>query len=264
MTEADDTLVETPLALGSGTLTSYGTDVGTGGQDRTGPEGAAIDGSTVTLLGNSWKAIVLPEPITVAEGTVLRFDYASDKIAEIVGIGLDSDAQARNGGSAVFQIAGTQNFSIGDQSYRDYTAPGTTASFEIDLSGFAGQTFDRLVAFHDQDRDPASSEGIFSNVRLAAPAGANAAPVAADDAAEVAQGSTLTIQAADLLADDADADGDALTLTAGVEPDRRHRRARGRSRDPSRPPRASRVPRASSTPCPTGAAGSTPARSPSR
>ena len=214
VTQADDTLVETPLALGAGTLTSYGTDVGTNGQDRTGPEGAAIDGSTLTLLGNSWKAIVLPEPITVTEGMVLRFDYSSDKIAEIVGVGLDSDAQADNAGSAVFQIAGTQNFSIGDQTYRDYTTPGTTASFEIDLSGFAGQTFDRLVAFHDQDRDPASSEGTFANVRIAAPAGANAAPVAADDAAQVASGSTLAIPAADLLADDTDADGDALTLTA--------------------------------------------------
>ena len=231
VTEADDTLVEAPLALGAGTVTSYGTDVGSSGQDRTGPEGAQVSGSDVTLVGNSWKAIVLPEPITVAEGTVLRFDYSSANIAEIVGIGLDSDAQAKNGGTAVFQIAGTQTFGTADQSFRTYTAPGTTASFEIDLSEFAGQTFDRLVAFHDQDGNPSSSLGTFANLRLAAPAGANAAPEAGDDGAQVASGATLAIPAADLLANDTDADGGVLVGDRGVEPRQRDRGARGRRGD---------------------------------
>ena len=214
VTEADDSLVETPLALGAGTLGSYAGDVGSNGQDRTGPEGATIDGSTVTLTGNSWKAIVLPEPITVVEGAVLRFSYSTAQIAEIVGIGLDSDALAENAGTAVFQIAGTQTFGIADQEYRDYTTPGTTASFEIDLSAFAGQTFDRLVAFHDHDRDPSSSEGTFANVRIAAPAGGNVAPVAGDDGAQVASGSVLTIPEATLLDNDSDADGGTLSVIA--------------------------------------------------
>ena len=213
VTPADAT-VETPLALGAGTVTSYGSDVGSSGQDRTGPEGAEVSGSDVTLRGNAWKAIVLPEPITIAEGAKLRFDYSSAKISEIVGIGLDDDALAEDAGTAIFQIAGTQNFFTADQTYRSYTQPGTTASFEIDLSAFAGQTFDRLVAIHDQDRDPASSVGTFSNVRIVAPAGGNTAPEASGDTAQTASGAALVIPAADLLANDADDDGDALSVIA--------------------------------------------------
>ena len=214
VTEPEDALVETPLALGGGAVASWGTDVGRAGQDRTGPEGAVVEGSSVTLLGNSWKSVALPEPVTIAAGAVLRFDYAAPAIAEIVGIGLDGDALAGNAGTALFQIAGTQSLAAADQGHRAYATPGETVSFEIDLSGYEGRTFDRLVVLHDQDRDPASSEGTFTNLRLAQPAGANAAPEAAADAAEVAQGSALVIPAADLLANDTDADGDALAVIA--------------------------------------------------
>ena len=216
VTDAPDE-VETPLALGQGTVSSYGPDIGSSGQDRTGAEGAEVSGSDVTLRGNAWKGIVLPEALTIAEGAELRFDYTSQSISEIVGIGFDGNALGDDG-SALFQIAGTQTFGSADQTYRSYgqAQAGTVQSFAIDLSALEGRTFDRLLAIHDQDRLPATSEGTFSNVRIVTPAGsaANAAPEAVDDAATVASGEVLVLSATDLVGDDTDADGDALSVVA--------------------------------------------------
>jgi hypothetical protein len=207
--------VETLLELGSGTVASYGIDGNASGQDKAGTDGAQASGSTVTMSGNAWKTIELPEEIVATAGMELRFDYrTASQISEIVAIGLDGNARADDAGSAVFQIAGTQTFGHADQSHRTYDEPGTTGSFAIDLSAFAGQSFDRLVLIHDFDRDPSSSEGVFTNIRVAAPGGANAAPEAGDDAASVVAGEVLTLKAADLLANDTDDDLDGLEIIA--------------------------------------------------
>ena len=199
---------ETPLSLGA--VSSYGLNAP---QDQDAGT-AQVSGSDVTLLGNAWKSVALGEPIVAVEGMELRFDYtAPSKISEIVAIGLDDDGQASNGG-AVFQIAGTQNFRQVDQSFRDYDAPGTTQSFAIDLSAFAGQTFDRLVLIHDQDQQPATSEGAFTSIRIATPGGtSNAAPVAGDDSGAAREGEVVAFPIADLLGNDTDADGDPLQIT---------------------------------------------------
>ena len=204
--------VETALPL-SGAVGSYGIKA-QDDQDRSGAEGAEVSGSAVTMRGNAWKTIELAEEIVATAGMELRFDYtAASKISEIVAIGLDGDGLAETGG-AIFQIAGTQTFKLADQGHRDYDAAGETRSFAIDLSAFAGQSFDRLVLIHDQDRAPTSSEGTFANIRVAAPAGANTAPEAGDDAGTVAAGEVLTFAVADLLGNDTDVDGDPLSVIA--------------------------------------------------
>ena len=122
-------------------------------------------GGALSLDGNVWKSVDLGS-FEVTEDTVLRFDFRLDQLGEIHGIGLEDDNDLGNGG-AFFQLAGTQTLKVGDQTHRgEYGAAGDTVSYTIDLSDYAGRTFDRMVFVNDHDGAPRNAAETFSNVRL--------------------------------------------------------------------------------------------------
>ena len=138
-----------------------------GGQDARPGAGFEVEagGGALSLEGNVWKSVDLGS-YEVTEDTVLRFDFRLDQLGEIHGIGLEDDNVLGNGG-AFFQLAGTQTLKVGDQTYRgEYGAAGDVVSYAIDLSDYAGRTFDRMVFINDHDGAPRNAAETFSNVRL--------------------------------------------------------------------------------------------------
>ena len=206
--------VRTVLDLSAG-LSSYERN-----QDKAGAGGVVVSegGGSVTLTGNTWKQVALPEILTIEADTVLRvtIDIPAGAEGEIQGIGLDFDNDFDNGTEVIFQLAGTQRW---DGAIQDHHAgpTGGPVTIEIPLGAYAGMRFDRLVLANDDDRPvgaPASMT--VSDVSIAAavappPPPANTAPVIAPiDAGDVSEdGAPVVI---DLLVGATDADGDALSV----------------------------------------------------
>ena len=171
-------------------------------------------GNDITLTGNTWKSITLPQPLTVTAGMELVFTVASDQLGEIIGIGFETDQIWRNGGQALFQLGGTDTVAgIFDQTYNSYEEDGGAVEFRIDLSDHVGTTFNYLVVANDKDAGPETNTVTFSDIRVVptAPAG-NAPPVAVDDAFDMGSEASIVIDKSALLANDTDTDGDTLSV----------------------------------------------------
>ena len=198
------------------------------GQDKAGAAGASVSagGGSITLGGNTWKQVALPEMLTVEADTVLRFtvDIPAGGLGEIHAIGLDLDNDFDNGTEVIFQLAGTQ---IWDGAVQDHRAGPTSGpvTVEIPLGAYAGMRFDRLVLANDDDAPVGAPAAMtVSDVSIGAaapippapppapPPPSNATPVTAFvDAGDVSEDAAPVV--IDLLAGASDADGDALSVT---------------------------------------------------
>ncbi|WP_299819400.1 cadherin-like domain-containing protein [uncultured Jannaschia sp.] len=122
--------------------------------------------TSLTLSGNTWKKVALPGGHTVETGDVLRFEFQASEIGEIMGIGLETNNRFETSTQAIFQLAGSQNWSnYARQDFRTYELADGTVTFEIALDEWAGQTFGHLVFINDDDAD-GTATGTFSNVQL--------------------------------------------------------------------------------------------------
>jgi len=143
------------IDLNSVDVTSYA-----GKQDAGGTSTVEDFGSSLRLKGNTWKSIYLP--YTVTKHTVLEFDFASLKKAEIQGIGFDNDLNHNN--SRTFQLAGMETW--GRQDFRTYSGNGEPEHFVIPIGEFfTGQNY-YLFFVNDHDSGNPNGEAIFSNVRI--------------------------------------------------------------------------------------------------
>ncbi|GLS25044.1 reprolysin-like metallopeptidase [Marinibactrum halimedae] len=114
---------------------------------------------TIELNGNIWRATT--ETFTVSASSRLEFDFSSNEIGEIHGIGLTQGSGASS--NRVFKLAGSQNYGIDDFTYN-----GGTQSFSIPVGQyFTGSGF-RLILVSDDDAGGAGSQSevMISNVRL--------------------------------------------------------------------------------------------------
>lgn len=220
--------VETPLVMAADAISSYS------GQDRPADAAAEINEAeqSITLSGNAWKKVALPDAAVITETSELWFKVTSPAIPELLGIGLDTNSSYSNGTEelpeALFQIGGLKGtLGQANQEYRTYTTAGEEVFYKISLAAFAGQSYDHLVFFNDQDADPMtevdgvitySASSIFSEIRIVEPALPNAAPVAAEDAQIMESDAQLAIAVDDLLANDSDPDGDDITVTSVGNP----------------------------------------------
>jgi hypothetical protein len=215
--ESGDPVSVTDIALAAGTLGSYGT------QDVE-PASAVVsgDGTALAITGNSWKALTLDAPIDVVAGMKLRFDFASDDLAEVHAIGLDTNTNLNNPSRAgtnqvFFGVAGSQLEKQGGAFVTElaedlYETGDGTRTFEVDLSAYAGQSYVNVIFVNDADQQ--TGNGTFSNLQIVQPVALNSSPDALDDAFSVRPDGTLTLTAAALLANDGDPDGDALTIAS--------------------------------------------------
>ena len=117
------------------------------------------DGATIKVEKNAWKAIDYAYHVT--ERTVLEFDFKSDKLGEIHGIGFDSDSSISS--NRLFRIYGSQNWGI--SSYATYDNVPAWHSYKIPVGEFYTGDFTKLFFAADDD---ARSDGnsYFRNVRI--------------------------------------------------------------------------------------------------
>ena len=141
---------------------SYGGD-----QDVNGQVKVSNDGSQVELSGNGWKKTDIDYDVT--DQTILSFEFKSDAIGELHGIGVEKDNTWDNGNDVAFIVAGTQN-DVGDRSSLnfDYHDDDTVnwQSYEVALGDYIDGTVSGLTFVNDDDQSGALPSSMFRNVEL--------------------------------------------------------------------------------------------------
>ncbi len=117
------------------------------------------EGATLRMTGNLWRAIEMPRDISV--DTVLEFDFSSDSVGEIHGIGFDNNLTSTT--SKRFELYGTQDTQdISD--FATYSGNGVT-HYSIPVGQF--YIGEMKYLFFVMDDDAASAgESVFSNVTI--------------------------------------------------------------------------------------------------
>ncbi len=203
--------VATDLVMAQNAVSSYS------GQDRPAQGSATVDAQaqSISIVGNSWKKVQLPQDAVITANSELWFTVTSSEIPELLGIGLDNNSSYTNGNEALFQLGGLQGtLNQANQEFRTYTTAGEEVLYKIPLGAFAGNNYSHLVIFNDQDASPFTANSTFSNIRIVEPAPFNPTPLAGEDARTMESDAPLVISAASLLANDTDVDGDTFTLTS--------------------------------------------------
>ena len=153
------------------------------GQDGAGGHGTSAtvspDGTMIALGGNAWKKIDIPYTLTA--NTVLSFEFRTDAVAEIQGIGFDNDTSVGNGLFG-YQIAGSQVWSGVDQSFRNYQVGDGWVRYDIPIgadytgvianltfiqdndTGVAATTEFRNIGFYENDQNLNMNEGGMFNI----------------------------------------------------------------------------------------------------
>lgn len=130
-------------------------------QDRQGAATILNNGSTLRLVGNTWKKIALPVAITA--NTILQFDFKSTARGETHAIGFDTDNIADT--NRVFMLYGTER-----QGFRNFNNYSTIArvvkSYEIAVGKFFTGTMNYLTFINDHDVSNPTAESIYSNLRI--------------------------------------------------------------------------------------------------
>ncbi len=130
------------------------------GQDRDGSFEVLDDGATLFMGGNGWKSIDFPYEVT--PNTILSFDFRTDTIGEIHGIGFDSDNSI--GSNQTFKVAGTQDWGMEVQTYTN--SDGDWQRFEIAVGESYTGDFDRIFFVNDHDAGAQDGESYFSNIKV--------------------------------------------------------------------------------------------------
>lgn len=120
------------------------------------------DNTKLTVSGNRWLASY--DVYKITSNTVLEFDFSSNSIGEVQGIGFNGYGESHE--EQIFNLTGSQE-DWGVTEYR-YTGSGETQSFSIRIGDrFQGDNL-RLVLVNDDDAsgDPYAARVTISNVRL--------------------------------------------------------------------------------------------------
>ena len=113
----------------------------------------------LTVYGNAWKAVALPESYTVGATTQLRFHYDPTDAGEITGIALVNNLGSLNQ-STTFQLGGSQA-QWGITGYETAVA----GTYIIPIGEHYTGTFTHLALVCDDDAD-ASGTVLFDNVSI--------------------------------------------------------------------------------------------------
>ena len=132
---------------------------------------AAVEGSSLALSGDAWTST--PFQYDVTDGSRLRFDFSSSVEGELQAIGFDTDNDPSNG-QVLFNLHGTEASDVvssrkeGIYAERLATIGLGKSEYQIDLSGYAGQSIERLVFVHDDNRagGDTKSHSSYANIRV--------------------------------------------------------------------------------------------------
>jgi hypothetical protein len=103
-------------------------------------------GKGLRIEGNSWKKVIL-DSTSITPSTLLSFDFKSDSISEIHGLGFYTGDVISSG--RTMQIAGVQNYGIRDFTYSDN---GQWQSFVIPIGTYFTSDKVELVFILDNDK----------------------------------------------------------------------------------------------------------------
>ncbi len=118
------------------------------------------DGIELTITGNSWKSI--PISYSLTSNTVLSFEFRSDNIGELHGIGFDNNSD--HNGNFVYQVAGNDTWTGLNQSFNTYDAGDGWIRFEIPIGTDYTGAVDRMAFIADKDNGVANAESRYRNV----------------------------------------------------------------------------------------------------
>lgn len=118
------------------------------------------DGSELELAGNVWKKFDINYTLTA--DTVLSFEFRTDNIQEIHGIGFDDDTSIADSVFG-FQLAGTQVWGGMDQTFRTYQEGDGWVRFDIPVGSTYTGAIQNMIFVLDDDGGDAGN-GVYRNV----------------------------------------------------------------------------------------------------
>ena len=161
----------------------------------------SADGTSLTIFGNAWKKI--DYSYTLTANTVLSFEFFTDDVSEIAGIGFDDNSNF-NGGVFGYQLEGTQNWNGVDQSFNTYESGDGWVRFDIPIGQDFVGVMNKLVFILDKDSGAQGNSATFRNINFYE----NNAVIA------VNEGESVTITSAYLNSADLDDSATGLNFTA--------------------------------------------------
>ncbi|GAA0853767.1 M12 family metallo-peptidase [Aliiglaciecola litoralis] len=150
--EEDDQASQLEINFNQVEITSYGTN-----QKIKGSHQVLDDGLTLKLDGNVWRKI--PLSIEITRDTIIEFDYKSDLLGEVHGLGFSVNNDLSR--STTFALMGTQIWGITDFNY---TGNGEYQHFEIPVGDYYTGAFQYLIFSMDNDVFYPRSNSYFKNI----------------------------------------------------------------------------------------------------
>ena len=122
-------------------------------------------GAGITINGNGWNAIEIPQNITA--GTILEFEFSSTAQGEEHAIGFSNSLASPGAVDGTrFKLYGTQNVPVANANL-DFTYNGNgVQSFSIPVGQFLTGNFQYIVFVNDNDAAPTAGNSSFTNIRF--------------------------------------------------------------------------------------------------
>lgn len=123
-------------------------------------------GLGLEVFGNYWVSLA-PIDVATLSNSVLSFEFMTNNVGEINGIGFDNDGEIRTGG-LVFDFGGTQKY--GNQDFARSLSAGVWYNITIDLGNYDLTGFNRMLFIADQDQANTNTDSNFRNLIVNTPA----------------------------------------------------------------------------------------------
>ncbi|WP_444908173.1 hypothetical protein ACJJIR_09665 [Microbulbifer sp. SSSA008] len=136
-----------------------------GTQDGIGSYSVSANGDTLRFTGNAWKGIAFD--YTITEDTIVELEFRSDSAAEIQGFGFDVDGEYQDQG--FIQLAGTQNVSTMNSTYKTYSVGDGWVRYRIPVGQLGAQFLGEhstLYFANDKDINRELGDSSFRNFRI--------------------------------------------------------------------------------------------------
>ena len=137
-------------------IQSYGS-----GQDVNSAVTIEDGGSTLRIVGNSWKKMNFP--YTVTSNTILEFDFQSTVEGEVHGIGFDNDDNIFNNPTKIFELHGTQGWGL--QAFNNY-AGESSKHYIIPVGQYYTGDMVYICFTNDHDVANPTAESLFKDIMV--------------------------------------------------------------------------------------------------
>jgi len=122
------------------------------------------DGTSIEVVGNTYKALELTPPAEIVPNTVFEFDFSRVEGAEVEAICFE-DNLIDNDAKRCFSLGGSQNWS-NSYLHLEKIDVGETIHYKIPIGNFYTGSFKYLVFVIDMDADKSAGHNIYSNLEL--------------------------------------------------------------------------------------------------